>query len=505
MRHNKLIICILSLLLFVFGISPVMADAPINGSTDHVLLFLPRSVTYDSSKAIDLSKAAELTSISNNPLVFNSESTKNLSIFRLYDTLDNRFKSVPTWDGYKRSDYSTYSYADMFQSNNSVTIRIHTTGVFVHTEDPGSTRDFSLSCILSEATIKQNGSGYELRSNDGKVNFVMTPGTTYNLVDGVNQTWFRSLGNGDYELYVPSTPTVSASNTGYYFPLLLRLFDICIKLIDPQPGESLEPGYYSTTITVQTTSTYTNTLWKGTKTGNTIDNEVLTMNMSETITVYGYIGDHSEPLETHQLTVSSASDTFSMNLGNTENLYNVAKIDFHSTDTLKSNTDSDIAPNPNDSAKVLARANYYKIYITPTLFTSSNADYGSYLFRKVTNPSETIEYDLYMQTKNGDVQLTGTNSQTASYINCEPNPYVSNNYSAIFPDSVVIQSVTVNGNVVCLTPKFAVNRETYQGSNITTYIESWNLSNFNLYVKSKYTSQSSGQYTSNIYVTLVAN
>ena len=344
------------------------------------------------------------------------------------------------------------------------------------------------------------------------MNKTLDPGNTYQLSDGTTQTWFRSLGNGDYELYVPSTPTVKAGSNDYYYPLLLRLFDICIKLAAPQGGESLESGYYTTTITIESTSTYTNTLWKGEKTYNQqtgrykIENEVLTMNMSETITVYGYIGDtSSSTLKTHQLNVSSSTDSFSADLGKPANLYSVAKIDFHATETLRSDTNADIAPNPSNSALVLGRANYYKVYITPTPFTTSTSQYGDYVFKKVTDQNVTIGYDLYMQTSSGEVQLTGTESQTASYINCEPNPYVSNSYTEIFPSSTVIQSVTVNGNVVCLTPKYTVNRETYQGSSLTTYNESWSLSNFYLYIKSKYTSQSAGRYTSDIYVTLVTN
>ena len=76
--------------MLLLGVMPLFAVA-ISGSTDHVLLFLPRSVTYDPDKAIDLSAGtsgstvtASITSISDDPRVFTTESANNLAVFRIY-------------------------------------------------------------------------------------------------------------------------------------------------------------------------------------------------------------------------------------------------------------------------------------------------------------------------------------------------------------------------------------------------------------------------------------
>lgn len=488
---------LLSSILTLLFIPSLFAASYTDGSADHVLLFYPRAVTTDPEYAINISEASSLTTIGNTPLEFSTTSTNNLAIFRIYDTLANSYMSIPQYAGYRASNYG-YSASQMFNVDNSVTLQIHTTGIFVKVDDPGVTRDFSLSCILNEAHIAQSGNSYELCQDYTNIN--MQSGQQYQLVAGRSNTYaeFTDLGSGDYELFAPSTPTVAINTgNGYYYPLYLRLFDICVKLDTPKSSERVEPGYYTTTITIESTTTYSNLIWRGTKgeTGeNRIDNDVLTMKMSQTITVYGYVpGDGITEPAVHMLSVSPASDTYSMNLSNTDVLYDVAALEFHADDTLLSTTDAEIIPNT--PAKKQLRENYYKVYITPnSVYVPGRTDYGGYKFTSVLDPTKTIAYDLYMKT--------GTGGDTETALKNAAN-------ISTFPSSVIIASVSGStaSEAYRLNPRYTVNKETYNANNnLSKYSEFWDISGAEIYLKvTDETNHPVGQYTSTIYFTLVSN
>ena len=468
------------------------AFAAVSGSSDHVLLFYPRNVTSDPEYAINLldSNNYELKTIGDDPINFSPTSTNNLAIFRLYDTLPNDYSTIKD-----RGDRTPYSPGNnsMFTNGNSATILIHTSGLFVKTDDPGVTRDFSLSCILNEASIKTDGSGYEVLS--GYKNIVLNPGEKKLLSANNSQmyTQFDDLGGGDYKLFCPSSPTVSVSD-GYdkaYFPLYLRLFDICVKLEPPKSGERVEPGYYSTTITIESEQPYTNIIWTGTTSqgGSHIDHEDMTIKMVQTFTVYGYVEGEGFLPAVHQMVISPASDSYSMNLANTSSVYCVAKIDFHADDTLDSDNDSSIIPN--NSTRKKARENMYKVYVTPNMaYVPGQTDYGVYEFSRVLNPSEKISYELYMKTSSGDTKATAITSSTQ------------------FPDNMTIgHAESISDSLLCITPHYMVYTEKYSNnSNKVKYSEFWNLSDVYIYLKVTDTAQHTvGQYTSNIYFTLVSS
>ena len=484
MKKNKATPIILILLLV--SISLVFSGTT-DASSDHVLMFYPRAATYGQQNAIELSTQKDhLSSNITDPLVFTASADEdNLVIFRLYDTLDDMFSKIPAYAGYTYNDYPNYvNYATndkMFQTTNSVRIKIHTTGIFTSLENPEITRDFSLSCIMNEAHFNNSTNNYTLCKY-----LNMSPSdTVYNLTDGFSTTYFKSLGGGDYELYVPGTPTISNSNK--YFPLYTRLFDICIVLNDDD--DSLEEGYYSTTITIESIETYTNRLW----TGNTIqssnstriENTTATMKMMETITVYGQYGQETstesgEFSSVYSFSVSPATDTFSMNLGDSSTYYNVAKVDFYSIS--RSNT----KPATTNNVK-------YKVYVSSeNSYTSS----GTYQFTKKgtvkTGDDPYIEYGLYLQKSDG------------SYV--APANVTSN---TTFPESTAIGSVGVSGTLYSLVPKYTLVTDTiYQNNNkITTYTETWSLSDLYLYLKVNPDNQShtAGQYNSALYFTLVVN
>lgn len=484
MRVKRLIILILILMFLV--IPPVFSATNIKGYSDHILLFYPRNTTADTSYAIDLSEAVSLTTMGDDPLTFSEDSEKNLSIFRIYDTLANDCNDVPRYVSESANSYTTTNY---FSNGESVTLKIHTSGLFVKVDDPGVTRDFSLSCILNEAHIASDGSSFQLYTN--AKNITLPLGTKYPSACGASSMYseFKDLGGGEYELFVPSTPTVQCGTDNYY-PLLLRLFDFCIKLDEVKANERIEPGYYTTTITIESETTYRNIIWKGTKTNNHIDSDYVTMQMSQTITVYGYVpGEGISPPSVHLLTVSPSTDTYSMNLSDTGTLYDVARVTFHADDLILS-TDSGIKPDSDSNREI--RANYYKVYITPnSAYVPGGSGYGNYVFYRDKDPSETISYDLYLKTGTGGSTETALKNITSS---------------TQFPTSTIIgHAEAISNNVFCLVPRYTLFTETFGGSQ-KAYSEFWDLTEIELYLKVTDSSNHSiGQYTTRIYFTLVTN
>ena len=479
---------VLSAILILILIAPVLLAEDIAGYSDHILLFYPRSSTKDVTNAIDLSAAASLTTIGNDPITFSEESDGNLSIFRIYDTLANDYSSVPTYRGYTKN---TQGYAsDMFTNGYSVTLRIHTSGLFVKVDDPSVTRDFSLSCIYNEAHIGSGGNSFEIC--DGYKNITLPIGSRYASACGADTMYseFRDLGGGEYEIFVPSTPTVTTGNSSYY-PLLLRLYDFCIKLEDPKTNERIEPGYYTTTITIESTTTYRNIIWKGTKTGNHIDSDYVDMQMSRTITVYGYVpGEGLESPNIHSMTISSSTDTYSMNLSDTDALYDIAKVAFHADNVIYSTDTGVVIPNTDENKAI--RAEYFKIYITPnTQYAPGQADYGSYRFALNRDPSETISYDLYLKTGSSGSAETAFKNVTSS--------------TELPSTSIIGYAEAVSNTVFCLVPRYTLFTEIYGAQK--KYSEFWDLAEVGIYLKVTDTSDNHhmGQYSSTIYFTLVSN
>ncbi len=484
-----------SSLIFAAGNEPPATA----GYADHVLLFYPKSPTLDPAKAIELSTNKALYTMGNTPLEFSADSTDNLSIFRIYDTLPNDYQYIPQY----RESY--YSYDDGFFSfGNSVTLSIHTSGIFVNLDDPGTTRDFSLNCILNEARIKSDASSFELiKSNQDMAN-----GTKYYTISDFDvYSQFTDFGNGDYELFVPSTPTVSIGQTsqsadgGYYFPLFLRLFDVCIKLEQPKdPSKEIKAGYYSTTITIESTSTYQNLIWRGTKGvlgKNKIDNDVYTMTMSQTVTVYGYVaGDTITQPTFHILSISPSTDTYSINLADKDTLYSVAQIEFHANSEVLSSEDPETANIIKTSPNV--RKSYYKVYITPnSKYTGPSSDYGEYSFKKNINDAvaKQITYDLYLKTGSGG----GTDTAFKNITQSTEMPSSS---------TIGYAEGSSSSKVYTIVPDYTLYKEKYSNNpQHVKYSEFWDLSDVTIYLKvtGDTTGKAIGQYTSTIFFTLVTN
>lgn|GEM_PF-4085510 len=510
MKLIKNVFAVLLLLFVALGVSFAngggeSSSGKVSGSTDAVMLLYPRSSTYDKSKAIELGQLKSLAEITN-PLVFSPDSTNNLSIFRIYDSLHNMYTSIQSYNGYTTSNYSDTS--KMFQTNNSVTLVIQTTGFFyydgkyestgngtqyVSNPDLSVTRDFSLTCILNEAHINNSGT-YEL----SKTNQSLTS-SEYTLSDTVTKISFVDLGNGTYKLTIPSSPIVSTSNNRYY-PLFKRFFDICIKLNNTQTLE--KEGFYKTEINIFSEDAFINRIFEGTISSgngqNIIDTTTVPMQMNETITVWGYYGDDLDTGESsefsYSFSVSPSTDTYSMVLdtytGTGSNkeftTYSVAKVDFYSFNQAEG---QDSLPN---------NATKYRVYISPEDNYSQTSK--SYVFNRSVG-SDSISYDLYVEKSDG------------SFIALSDSG-IGDLTSDQFASSMVIGGASNNNSIYCLNPKYNYSANHYQTSkgNKTydkyDYTETWNLTNVYIYLrvdKNDTLNHNYGQYLSNLYFILVSD
>ena len=474
--------------LLVLMIPGVCFCQEIASSSECVLMFFPRNIVNNSAIGIDLEDANGLeTSDFSSPLTFSSSSKDNLSLFRLHDTLMNDYQYVVSY-----SDFSSYSSDANAATGNSTKVRILTTGLFVNEEDPTIVRDFELDVFFTRAEINSTGSAYSLKSG---YPIKMSLGTTYSL-EGSATTYFKRTDGSNYELYVPSSPLVSfrERSGGSYFnptytyriyPRYMRLYDICVVLKDD--SEYLEPGYYTTTITI-VSEEYSNARF--TEFDESWWYHPTTMQISETITIRGYIGDEPEG-SACDLIVSAAKDTYSMDLGldayeGADKYYDIANLSMYSFNASTSEPNS------------LERAEKYKVYISPG--SSYTANYSAtdgnppyYFYKKGTEnatrtPSNTIYFDLYVN----DGSFKNLNDTTNSYT-------TSTEFGG---------AERYSPYVYCIKPYYSYVSHTYSSSSNNTYYETWKL-NTDIYLKlteetmSFANNHSPGEYLAYIYVTLV--
>lgn len=482
---KKIIFTLLLLLLIVpfmcFGADTIVSTA------ECVLMVFPRSIVNNNAKGIELSQAKSFSvNDLTNPLTFSSESTNNLSLFRLYDTLKNRYTTIPAYSSFSR-------YADEANANteNSAKVRIYTTGIFAYEEDPTIVRDFRLETIFTRAQIDSSGSQYSRVSG---YPIKMTQGTTYNL-EGSAKTYFKNIGGSNYELYIPSSPLVGFGSTEQYrcYAMYMRLYDICIALDDIDTS-GLPSGYYTTTITLESEQ-YQNRRYIGfdDETGYVVYQATM-MQISETFTIRGYI----ETLPTGEsflLSLSASTDTFTMDLGlntseGSDKYYDVANVSLYNLNISTTEPNSAI-----QEAK-------YTVYISPTEnYESSYTPNGSsspfYFYKRGTEnatrtDANTVYYDLYVNDGSSYKALKNS-----------ANTY---NTSQEFGGAGVKQDS--NNSVYYIRPYYYYVINTYSSSANNDYFETWKL-NTELYLRITDESleaasyHSPGEYQSTIWFTLV--
>lgn len=514
MGGNKKHIIIALTVLFVSICSLYSANG---GSLDARLLYFPKNVVNNGSVMIELSQAKSLDANTTDvPTDLQNTSRDNLMLFRLRDMLlsgtANAYTtdSSYTWNNirtyrnlYTSNNYSYgefYNYSNYYDrinnssgriyhgttTTNSTVVTITTSGVFTHENNATSTRAFSLEAFCFESVLSGAGNGKANYSNTTPVQL----GDDDTVLSDGSTTHFKRTGN-TYELILPSTPYYVVSTSNYlYYPEYIRSFDVAVSLEDT--NNTLEAGYYTTTITIQTTQYYEYEVIIG----NITFRKEATVPLTETITLRGYVGEvPGTTTGIYTFTVSSATDTYSMDLGlatqSDNDAYEIAKVSFHQIDIIT----SELSTNQQNSHKTK-----FTLYVSPT---SDYTAAGTYQFIKMNSENQvrsnvnTIYYDLYLKTNSGLKQIGSISS------------------NATFTEEGTVLASAGKGSqntTYKLVPKYDYfwigEGSSSVGGISTEYREKWDLE-VPIYLKITSTSlgkvHDAGMYYSYIYFTLVAN
>ena len=502
MKKSILLFIIVLLLLIPF-FSFADTIIPVNTTADAGLLYLPRAVVNNRSVAIDLSNGVKtLTSIE---LPFNSSSTNNLALFRIYDTLNNLHKTVPMKSQIR--DDKTQAAATKACFDNSVDLSIQTSGYFVNENNPSAQIPYELVVIYNEQFIGDSGGEYvqeKSYSNGTSYPMILSTKPANTEIEHTGNSKarvsFTRTGN-NYSLYLPSSPASYSYDlrpTPHIYSIhqmYRRTFDVVVSLPDDASSYTLEPGYYYTTITISGGPYTIRDYYQFNETKGTWAYNESTQSLYETITIWGYIGNDYAPTDSSfNYIVYASDDTYSMDLGLSAQpgAYKVANLSFYNMLT------GDTVPSSTNDVK-------YKVYISPTSDWQSGS--GEYMFRKIGTEGaperthqNTIWYDLYLNLE-GD-----SNYESFSSLENQSASYFSG-----FPSNIDIGGAGVStGNTYYIYPSYHLHRETYGNNNTTShYYESWSLKGVDVFLRltpeslAHYEEHAAGLYSSDVYFTLV--
>lgn len=337
---------LLSFIAMLFMMPCVFAG----GANEARLYYMPRNVVNNKNVMIELTSQKSLGTVADE---YANTSTDNLNLFRLRDTL----------------------YKDDHANVVVVTISSENNWLFVNEDNPTVTRPFELQAFCVERQFNRGGGLLNHYRDYNTISIV-------ELEESTSLTYSKAVScfkynNGNYELHLNTTDFTLDGLSLY--AAYIRDYDVCVKLKDAYTN--LEAGYYSTTITVtvsqyQERDTYLNK-----------DGGLKTM--SETITIRGCVGiDPGSGTGSYSFSVSSAADTYTMNLKDAEasTVFDIAKVGFYYTEIVtKDEPDAD------------TNSNRFKVYISPG---SNYQDNGTYMFVRMGSENQartaenTIYYDL---------------------------------------------------------------------------------------------------------------
>lgn len=283
----------------------------------------------------------------------------------------------------------------------------------------------------------------------------MTTGTPQSISDN-KTTLFKSNGDNEYELSVPTTEYESILGAGLIgeYPKYLRYYYICVKIIG---GQNLEEGTYTSSFTI---------------TSNNLSDSPIRC------TIKGYVGEKPYVESTVcNFYIDPASDSYFTDLVvkkmDTSPSKDVAKLRLYNTRRKEYSSSS--TPSADNLKK------RFTVYISPTSVYSDN---GRYVFKKIGTENQSDDnfaYRIYYE-----IDTTNTTGLT------KLNNNTANNTYYFYPEYT--------------------NQVISSSSGSKTYQEFWKLEDKHIYIKVSEESKEDdenmhaiGTYTSTIYFTIVPN
>ena len=465
-RISKTVIAII-LVLLAMGVA---FSAP--GYYESRLYYLPKSVESNKNVAIDLSsdKKSLSTSDYNNSGINLVSSPNNLAMFRIMENI------MPPKNEYQGIN-------DPVNGGITLTITSATNWTFVHESNPTQTISFTLDAFCIESTWTPRD--YEF------VESAPLKLTANSTLSSSRKSSTISFNGSTCSIFMPYTGVSNSAGNNTQgntvrIPTYQRDYDVCINITGSIDG--LQPGYYYTTLTYESTDYYES---PAVVNGNSVSlpGNDDPSSIRGTITIWAYIGDVVNDTSGYNLSVSPSDDTYTMDLGITSqaNPYKVADIQFYFLEIVSSQ--------PTENTE----KNRFNVYISPT------RDYtvaGTYQFIKMNTEGQnrtdknTIYYDLYLETNRGFKKFSELSNVTYTGVlgSAKVSNVASSTYQLVpkYTQTKTGSSTTINGHTV----------------GALQYLKTWELTQ-SIYLKlenqSLQNAHSAGMYYSYLYVTLVAN
>lgn len=319
MKMKKIVFVLITLLSL--GLFSVFA----NGASETGLYYYPRNVVNNSNVVIDLSDKEHTIKLSGTDFGrdFVNNDAKHLGLFRIEENISN---------------YNNDQYDD---DGVKITIKSLDNWTFVHETNLTSTREFTINAFKITRKRTDHWSGLIGQNNSPEFD---TTTTTYSQPQELTQE------AGMFSFY--------ASYSAFDKPKVKRYvsnifeYDIAVEL-KPETGY-LEAGYYTTRLEVTVAKYKTH---KSDNTGG-VDFESDEGAITYNIVLRGHVGDYEDNNATYNFLVTSANDTYKMDLGKTiaqtrQSPFQVARVQF-------------LYALSNQSATTPRATTKFRIYISPS-------------------------------------------------------------------------------------------------------------------------------------------
>lgn len=449
------------------------------GSNEFRLYEVPRNVANNSFVMIDLLgdstiSTSELTSD------YAKSTNNNLAFVRLVDTL---YKDTLTTNGNVQQSNANKAII-------TITSEDATGFYFVHEENPTEKYPFELECYLLTGVY----------AGDGEYNYTTSASTVAADSSTINSYTYTLTSVNKTSKGSNIIGSIIGAIAGNIYATEIHNYDFCIKL-KPQSGVSYEPGYYTTTL-ILNSNEYQEAAKSNQGNNDKLSLDRVTSLSDIRITVRAFLGVDPEVSGdgmNYSFYISPGANTYDMDL-EVATKYEVANLYFNKI---------------NDSGKTPPASNFYKrytLYISPTSLYNVS---GEYQFIKVGSEKQersygnTVDYKLYLKNSTGGyVDLSNVAERT--YANLSTTNYTSLNMNTA--EQKIVGAFRESDSVYVLLPLYTP--EESGKNNGKTYRQEWEL-NCKLYLEPVIDTipdsdgvvpkHQKGLYYSYLYFTVVTN